>query len=69
MKGLRVLRSSRMGRKKLYNERIIIPAVEGTIAAIDLAKGKLSRAEFIRRAIVKAVERELRTKLKPKDDA
>jgi hypothetical protein len=44
----------------------IIPAVEGTMAAIDLAKGKLSRAEFIRRAIAKAVELELHKKLKPK---
>jgi hypothetical protein len=34
------------------------------MAAIDLAKGKLSRAEFIRRAIAKAVERELHSKLK-----
>jgi hypothetical protein len=59
-----LLRSGNMGRKK--RERIIIPAVEGTMAAVDLAKGKMSRAEFIRRAIAKAVERELHSKLEPR---
>ena len=45
---------------------LIIPALEGTVAAIGAAKGNLSWAEFIRRAIARAVERELRRKLKPR---
>jgi hypothetical protein len=56
-----------MGRKKVYRERIIIPVVEGTIALINAAKrpGE-ARADFIRRAIERKLQRETRAKLKPK---
>ena len=51
-------------RKKFHTERIIIPAPEGTAKSIDAVKGKLSRSEFIRRAILHEIERVLTVKLK-----
>jgi hypothetical protein len=41
-----------VARKKFHTERIIIPAPEGTAKSIGAVKGKLSRSEFIRRAIL-----------------
>jgi hypothetical protein len=54
-----------MGRRKIYAQRIIIPVREGTTALIDAAKrpGE-TRADFVRRAIERAVEREARAKLR-----
>jgi hypothetical protein len=46
-------------------KRLIIPAPEGTSKSIDAVKGKLSRSEFIRRAILHEIERALTAKLKP----
>ena len=46
-----------MARKKFHTERIIIPAPEGTAKSIDAVKGKLSRSEFIRRAILPQTRR------------
>jgi hypothetical protein len=37
---------------------------EGTAKSIDAVKGKLSRSEFIRRAILHEIERVLTAKLK-----
>jgi hypothetical protein len=57
-----------MGRRKIYKERIIIPVVEGTSDIIDATKREgESRADFIRRAIQREVERETRAKLRPRD--
>jgi hypothetical protein len=39
-------------------------APEGTAKSIDAVKGKLSRSEFIRRAILHEIERVLTAKLK-----
>ena len=56
--------SSDVARKKFHTECIIIPAPEGTAKSIDAVKGKLSRSEFIRRAILHEIERVLTAKLK-----
>ena len=54
-----------MGRKKVYAQRIIIPVREGTTHLIDAAKRKdESRADFVRRAIQKEIERGTRAKLR-----
>ena len=68
--GSRILAQSKTGRSIFYRltvsvrERIIIPAPEGTSKSIDAVKGKLSRSEFIRRAILHEIERGLTARLK-----
>jgi hypothetical protein len=51
-----------VGRKKLYAVRLTLPLTETAAAAIDSARGKQPRVDFIRQAIEREIKRRQRAK-------